>query len=65
VFIRAPIIQKAGAGCSILAEHGGSPIAVQCGFHLVTTFHPELSRSVALHRHFALLCRSGEARRMA
>ena len=65
VFIRSPVILELGAGCEVLAEHGGHPIAVQHGFHLVTTFHPELSSSTALHRHFALLCQSGQARRMA
>jgi 5'-phosphate synthase pdxT subunit len=65
VFIRAPVILETGEGCELLAEHGGHPIVVQHGFHLVTTFHPELSSSTALHRHFALLCQSGQARRMA
>ena len=65
VFIRSPVILEAGAGSDVLAEHGGHPIAVQHGFHLVTTFHPELSSSTALHQHFRLLCQSGQARRMA
>jgi 5'-phosphate synthase pdxT subunit len=65
VFIRAPVILETGAGCEVLAEHGGHPIAVQHGFHLVTTFHPELSSATALHRHFAMLCKSDRARQMA
>jgi len=65
VFIRAPVIREIGASCEILAEHDQLPVAVQHGFHLITTFHPELSASPSLHRHFALLCQGGQARRMA
>jgi 5'-phosphate synthase pdxT subunit len=65
VFIRAPRIIHSGEGATILAEHGGNSVALQHGFHLITTFHPELSGSTALHRHFALLCAGGQARRLA
>ncbi|MCZ6553240.1 MAG: pyridoxal 5'-phosphate synthase glutaminase subunit PdxT [SAR324 cluster bacterium] len=56
VFIRAPRIVEANGGLTVLAEHGGSPVTVQYGHHLATTFHPELSSSQALHRHFLSLC---------
>ena len=57
VFIRAPRIIRAGDGSTVLAEHGGSPVTVQYGRHLATTFHPELASSLALHRHFLSLCK--------
>jgi 5'-phosphate synthase pdxT subunit len=65
VFIRAPVITSSGKGTQVLAEHGGAPVALQAGFHLITTFHPELSRSGLVHQHFASLCRERAVRRMA
>lgn len=55
VFIRAPIIRRIGEGCQVLARHKGDPVWVQQGRHMVTTFHPELSRSTgvpAVHGRF-------------
>ena len=56
VFIRAPVVTEHGPDVGVLAEHGGHPVALQYGRHLATTFHPELSASDALHRHFLGLC---------
>lgn len=58
VFIRAPQIVARDPAVTVLAEHGGLPVAVAYGHHLVTTFHPELAASDALHRHFLALCRA-------
>lgn len=63
VFIRAPRIVKLGRGVSVLATHGEEPVAVGFGHHLLTTYHPELSGSDALHRHFVALCRAARERR--
>jgi len=65
VFIRAPRIEPARSGAPPIAEHGGAPVALQFGIHLITTFHPELSASPVLHRHFASLCHERQARQMA
>jgi len=43
VFIRAPIIRRAGPGVKILASHDGTPVLVEQGSHLAATFHPELT----------------------
>lgn len=57
VFIRAPTIQDVGAGVAILAcLEGGTPVAVQQGAMLATTFHPELVPDDRFHRYFAGLC---------
>jgi 5'-phosphate synthase pdxT subunit len=64
VFIRAPRILP-DFGVAVLAQQDGSPVALQYGFHLLTSFHPELSRSAALHRHFALLCGGRRERQLA
>jgi 5'-phosphate synthase pdxT subunit len=52
VFIRAPIIRRAGPQTKVLAEYDGSPVLVEQGMHLAATFHPELSSSDRVHRYF-------------
>ncbi|MFA4945768.1 MAG: pyridoxal 5'-phosphate synthase glutaminase subunit PdxT [Lentisphaeria bacterium] len=63
VFIRAPIITHTGPGVRVLLELTGRIAAVEAGNLLATTFHPELTPSLAFHRHFAALCglRTGPA----
>ena len=50
VFIRAPWIDKAGAGVETLAQWGGHPVMVRQGKILATSFHPELTGDLRLHR---------------
>ena len=52
VFIRAPIIRRAGPGVRILARYHGDPVLVEQGRHLVATFHPELTHDARVHRLF-------------
>jgi len=52
VFIRAPIIRRAGEGAKILARYNGDPVLVEQGRHLVATFHPELTSDSRVHRLF-------------
>jgi 5'-phosphate synthase pdxT subunit len=52
VFIRAPVISRAGGGVEVLAEIDGAPVAVRQGRHLGLSFHPELSGDTRLHRLF-------------
>jgi 5'-phosphate synthase pdxT subunit len=52
VFIRAPVILRAGPGVAVLAEHRGHPVLVEQGRHLGATFHPELSSDVRVHQLF-------------
>lgn len=52
VFIRAPIIRRAGPGVNVLAEYRGDPVLVEQGRHLVATFHPELSQDSRVHKLF-------------
>jgi 5'-phosphate synthase pdxT subunit len=58
VFIRAPIIRRVGTGVRVLASHApsngraGDPVWVEQGRHMVTTFHPELTRDGRVHRRF-------------
>ena len=52
VFIRAPIIRRAGDGTKVLVSYNGDPVLVEQGRHLVATFHPELTSDSRVHRLF-------------
>lgn len=52
VFIRAPIIRRAGGDTKVLASYNGDPVLVEQGRHLVATFHPELTGDDRVHRLF-------------
>lgn len=59
VFIRAPIIEKTGAGVEVLAEREGKPVLVQQGRVMASTFHPELTNDMAIHQRFVCLAEKG------
>ena len=53
VFIRAPVVNSAGAGTEILARlDDGRPVAVRQGRLLATSFHPELTDDSRVHQLF-------------
>ncbi len=52
VFIRAPIIRRAGPEVGVLARYQGSPVLVEQGRHMAATFHPELTGDLRVHRYF-------------
>jgi pyridoxal 5'-phosphate synthase pdxT subunit len=52
VFIRAPIIRRAGPEVKVLAQYEGDPVLVEQGKHLVATFHPELTQDSRVHKLF-------------
>ncbi|MCH8827369.1 MAG: pyridoxal 5'-phosphate synthase glutaminase subunit PdxT [Chloroflexi bacterium] len=53
VFIRAPGVNKTGAGVKVLAHlDDGRPIAVREGNMLATSFHPELTDDTRIHGLF-------------
>jgi 5'-phosphate synthase pdxT subunit len=58
VFIRAPQVVEWEDNVAVLANYEDKPVALQYRHHLVTTFHPELSESPALHHYFLSLCNS-------
>jgi pyridoxal 5'-phosphate synthase pdxT subunit len=41
IFIRAPVIEKAGKGVEVLAEYKGKIVAARQGNLLATSFHPD------------------------
>ena len=52
VFIRAPVVERAGPGVEVLATVDGDPVVCREGPVLVTSFHPELTGDDRLHRLF-------------
>jgi pyridoxal 5'-phosphate synthase pdxT subunit len=52
VFIRGPIIERAGPGVQVLAEYAGKPALVQRDQIMAATFHPELTDDTTVHKHF-------------
>ena len=52
VFIRAPVIRRAGPSVLVLAWYEGDPVLVEQGLHLAATFHPELTEDQRVHRLF-------------
>ena len=56
VFIRAPWVESAGESVNVLAsvriDGVDHPVAVQQGKALATSFHPELTEDLRIHRYF-------------
>lgn len=50
VFIRAPVIDQVGPDVDVLAAWDGDPVAVRDGPVTGTSFHPELTDDVRIHR---------------
>jgi pyridoxal 5'-phosphate synthase pdxT subunit len=59
VFIRAPKIERVGAGVDVIATEGNDPVAVRQGKTMAATFHPELSEDSRVHRSFLDLINNG------
>jgi 5'-phosphate synthase pdxT subunit len=64
VFIRAPWVEKVGDGVTVLGRAGvaspdgaGRIVAVRQGNLLATSFHPELTGDLRVHRHFVAMVR--------
>lgn len=53
VFIRAPVVEEAGAGVTVLsALDDGRIVAVEQGNLLGTSFHPEITGETRFHQYF-------------
>jgi pyridoxal 5'-phosphate synthase pdxT subunit len=61
VFIRAPVIERTGAGVEVLAEREGKPVLVRQGKVMASTFHPELTGDTTIHEQFVkLACKNSK-----
>ena len=52
VFIRAPWVEEVGPKVEVLASVHDHPVAVRQGNLFATSFHPELTADLAVHRYF-------------
>ena len=52
VFIRAPWVEELGSNVEVLASVHDHPVAVRQGNLFATSFHPELTSDLAVHRYF-------------
>ena len=56
VFIRAPLIKEAGPAVKVMAQiEGKGIVAAREGHLLATSFHPELTDDLRMHRYFLSL----------
>ena len=55
VFIRAPSVSEVGSDVEVLAKFNEKIVAVKKGNVIGTSFHPELTRDVSLHKYFVNL----------
>ncbi len=56
IFIRAPKIVSIGKDITVLARYKGEIIAVRQKNLLITTFHPELTDDLKVHKYFVGMC---------
>lgn len=52
VFIRAPVVERVGAGVEVLASVAAGPVVCRSGPVMVCSFHPELGGDRRLHAAF-------------
>lgn len=52
VFIRAPWVERVGAGVTVLARAADHVVAVRQGSMLATSFHPEMTGDRRIHKLF-------------
>lgn len=62
VFIRAPYITRIGEEVEVLCRIDDHIVAARQHNMLVTSFHPELTDSLAFHSYFAEMCRKNKER---
>ncbi|HEY7456819.1 MAG TPA: pyridoxal 5'-phosphate synthase glutaminase subunit PdxT, partial [Solirubrobacterales bacterium] len=63
VFIRAPWVERYGAGVEVLASYEGHPVAVREGSVLACAFHPELTDDPRVHALVMAMTTSAAERR--
>jgi len=52
IFIRAPKIEKIKNGVEILGIHNDVPVFIKFDKYIATTFHPELTDDLRIHKYF-------------
>jgi 5'-phosphate synthase pdxT subunit len=57
VFIRAPVVERAGEAVEVLASVDDQPVLVRQGPLLASTFHPEMTGDNRVHSMFVGMVR--------
>jgi len=57
IFIRAPAIDMVHNGAKILSKHENKAVLLRQGNLLVSTFHPELTNDIRIHKYFVNMIR--------
>src|ERR1700704_2551781 len=52
IFIRSPVVERAGSAVEVLSSHDGVPVLGRQGPFWFASFHPELSGDLRLHQRF-------------
>lgn len=60
VFIRAPSVSEAGSDVEVLSKFNEKIVAVKKGNIIGTSFHPELTSDVSLHKYFVNLVKENK-----
>jgi 5'-phosphate synthase pdxT subunit len=61
-FIRAPVVTRVGQAVQVLATHGNTPVLLQEGRLLVSSFHPEITDYRGIHLYFSQIVRSANTK---
>jgi len=62
IFIRAPLILSTGPAVQVLAQlQDGRVVAAKEGHLMVTSFHPELTNDLRLHKYFVSLAEKAKS----
>jgi len=57
VFIRAPYVEKVHEGVKVLCKVDEKIIACRENNMLATSFHPELTKDLSMHKYFYNMCK--------
>lgn len=60
VFIRSPSVSEASSDVEILAKFNEKIVAIKKGNIIGTSFHPELTKDVSLHKYFVNLVKNSK-----
>ena len=60
VFIRAPSVSETSSDVEVLAKFNDKIVAIKKGNIIGTSFHPELTRDISLHKYFVNLVKESK-----
>jgi 5'-phosphate synthase pdxT subunit len=60
VFIRAPSVSEVSSDVEVLSKFNEKIVAIKKGNIIATSFHPELTKDVSLHKYFINLVKDSK-----